>query len=100
MAEIQDDTEKHQKRSIPKQPFTKQKRWTDEDKNPCLAEANASYQCLHDHNFDRQSCERYFANYKNCKNFWGRVMKERRRQGITPILPDPEERKKILEGVA
>ncbi|XP_041484184.1 coiled-coil-helix-coiled-coil-helix domain-containing protein 7-like [Lytechinus variegatus] len=81
------------------QPFTKQRRWTDGDSNPCLTEANASYQCLHDYNFDRERCKGYFANYKNCKNFWGKIMKQRRKDGIIPVLPGPEEREKILAGL-
>lgn len=42
--------------------------------NPCLKEQEMSYKCLHDNGFDRDKCELYFLNYKNCKEFWVRLL--------------------------
>lgn len=36
----------------------------------CLQEQELSYKCLSKHNYEREPCEIYFANYKNCKEFW------------------------------
>jgi len=41
-------------------------------------------------------CFPVFQNYKNCKHFWGDISLERRRKGIIPYLPRPEERAEIL----
>uniref|UniRef100_A0A1A9ZWF7 Coiled-coil-helix-coiled-coil-helix domain-containing protein 7 n=1 Tax=Glossina pallidipes TaxID=7398 RepID=A0A1A9ZWF7_GLOPL len=65
--------------------------------NPCLKEQELSYKCLSKHNYEREPCEIYFANYKNCKEFWGRVKSERRAKGIEPYLPPVEERAAIKE---
>ncbi|XP_033110080.1 coiled-coil-helix-coiled-coil-helix domain-containing protein 7-like isoform X2 [Anneissia japonica] len=70
------------------------------DNNPCLEEADASYRCLHENNFDRDSCTKYFLNYKNCRKFWGNFALDRRRNGIKPALPAKEERDKILENLS
>ncbi|XP_022097069.1 coiled-coil-helix-coiled-coil-helix domain-containing protein 7-like [Acanthaster planci] len=78
-------------------PKTSAKKWTDRDNNPCVAEADASYKCLHETNFDRKSCQTYFVNYQNCQRFWMNISKERRRLGIKPSLPPPEERDRILQ---
>ncbi|XP_033110079.1 coiled-coil-helix-coiled-coil-helix domain-containing protein 7-like isoform X1 [Anneissia japonica] len=63
-------------------------------------EADASYRCLHENNFDRDSCTKYFLNYKNCRKFWGNFALDRRRNGIKPALPAKEERDKILENLS
>ncbi|XP_037028190.1 coiled-coil-helix-coiled-coil-helix domain-containing protein 7 [Bradysia coprophila] len=68
-----------------------------EKNNPCLKEQNMTYQCLNKNNYDREVCEPYFVNYNNCKDFWGSVSLARRRKGITPHLPDVEDRPKIKE---
>ncbi|XP_038056924.1 uncharacterized protein LOC119728677 [Patiria miniata] len=80
-------------------PKTNAKKWTDKDNNPCVAEANASYKCLHETNFDRKSCQTYFVNYQNCQRFWLKISKERRKLGIKPPLPTAEERNKILQDI-
>lgn len=68
-----------------------------EKNNPCLREQELSYKCLDRNNFDREKCEVYFANYKNCRAFWDKVKTERRRAGLHPILPEVEDRPKIKE---
>jgi len=78
-------------------PQTSAKRWTDEDHNPCVAEANASYRCLHETNFDKKSCQTYFVNYRNCQKYWMKVIRERQRLGIKPPLPLAEERAQMLQ---
>ncbi|XP_071964811.1 coiled-coil-helix-coiled-coil-helix domain-containing protein 7-like [Antedon mediterranea] len=72
----------------------------DINNNPCLEEANASYRCLHQNNFDRDSCTKYFLNYKNCRKFWGSLIRERKGKGLVPALPNKEERDKILENIS
>ncbi|XP_070556720.1 coiled-coil-helix-coiled-coil-helix domain-containing protein 7-like [Ptychodera flava] len=80
-------------------PNTRAKRWTDEDTNPCHLEAEASFQCLHDTNFNREKCYIEFETYKNCKKFWNGIMKDRQRQGIKPYLPLAEQRESIRNGI-
>ncbi|XP_065566512.1 coiled-coil-helix-coiled-coil-helix domain-containing protein 7-like [Artemia franciscana] len=65
--------------------------------NPCLKESNMSYKCLKENGYDRDLCEKYFANYAACKTFWGKVTTDRRNKGIHPFLPPPEEREKVKE---
>ncbi|XP_041970012.1 coiled-coil-helix-coiled-coil-helix domain-containing protein 7 [Aricia agestis] len=65
--------------------------------NPCLKEQEQSYACLNKNNFVQEKCEKYFDNYNICKKFWGKVYQDRKARGITPYLPDIEERAKIKE---
>ncbi|CAG9792804.1 unnamed protein product [Diatraea saccharalis] len=65
--------------------------------NPCLKEQEQSYQCLNKNNFDHSKCENYFDNYNICKKFWGKVYSDRRSKGLTPYMPDVEDREKIKE---
>uniref|UniRef100_A0A336K7X8 Coiled-coil-helix-coiled-coil-helix domain-containing protein 7 n=1 Tax=Culicoides sonorensis TaxID=179676 RepID=A0A336K7X8_CULSO len=65
------------------------------ENNPCLKEQKLSFKCL-DHNaYDAEKCEVFFQNYKNCKDFWSKVQKDRRRAGKTPLLPPLSERDAI-----
>ncbi|XP_002737211.1 coiled-coil-helix-coiled-coil-helix domain-containing protein 7-like [Saccoglossus kowalevskii] len=80
-------------------PNKKAKRLLDEENNPCLSEANASYKCLRDTNYERDLCYHEFVTYKNCKKFWNNVMINRRRKGIKPPLPPPEDRDQIRNGI-
>uniref|UniRef100_A0A1B0CDV1 Coiled-coil-helix-coiled-coil-helix domain-containing protein 7 n=1 Tax=Lutzomyia longipalpis TaxID=7200 RepID=A0A1B0CDV1_LUTLO len=66
-----------------------------EKNNPCLKEQELSYKCLDKNNYDREKCEIFFQNYKNCKDFWNRVKSERKWKGIKPYLPDVSEREGI-----
>ncbi|KAK4885713.1 hypothetical protein RN001_001984 [Aquatica leii] len=63
--------------------------------NPCLKEQKLTYTCLAQNDYDREKCELTMQNYNACKTFWGRVRAERKRKGIQPYLPEPEEREKI-----
>ncbi|XP_076756815.1 coiled-coil-helix-coiled-coil-helix domain-containing protein 7 [Xylocopa sonorina] len=63
--------------------------------NPCLKEQGLSQNCLDTNQYDYDKCESYFENYRTCKKFWGMIMSHRRKEGITPYLPLPEEREKI-----
>ncbi|GFT75364.1 uncharacterized protein NPIL_354921 [Nephila pilipes] len=63
--------------------------------NPCHKERDSSLKCLDEYYYNRNKCQAYFDNYNNCKKFWGFVMKQRRREGIKPYLPEPEDRDKI-----
>ncbi|KAK9502036.1 hypothetical protein O3M35_012643 [Rhynocoris fuscipes] len=65
------------------------------DTNPCLKEHNSSLKCLARNNYDPESCEKHFSNYKACKSFWNEVKRQRRLHGIRPLLPPPEEREAI-----
>ncbi|KAM3928018.1 coiled-coil-helix-coiled-coil-helix domain-containing protein 7 [Leptodactylus fuscus] len=66
------------------------------DANPCLEESDASSKCLEANNFQKDMCGFYFHRYKVCRRFWHTIMLERRRDGVTPAMPTPEERKQIL----
>uniref|UniRef100_A0A1B6EB82 Coiled-coil-helix-coiled-coil-helix domain-containing protein 7 n=1 Tax=Clastoptera arizonana TaxID=38151 RepID=A0A1B6EB82_9HEMI len=65
--------------------------------NPCSKEQKQSYDCLNKNNYDHDSCQLYFDNYNACMGFWTSVKNERRRQGIRPLLPEPEDRERIRE---
>lgn len=82
-----DQTKKHVDR-------TKLKR-DQEQFNACWKEHQLSQQCLDKNNYDYDKCTLYFKNYKSCKYFWANVISERRRNGIEPYMPSPEEREKI-----
>jgi len=62
------------------------------DKDPCWRERDFSMTCLDKNNYDRSACQAQFENYKQCKTFWMNVRLSRSRNGITPHLPDEEER--------
>jgi len=65
--------------------------------NPCLKEQEQSYKCLSQNNYDKDKCAHFFANYTACHKFWSKVQLDRRRKGIRPFLPRPEERDRIKE---
>ncbi|KAL8621674.1 hypothetical protein ACOMHN_024645 [Nucella lapillus] len=69
---------------------------SDINKNPCLKEHDMSFQCLDDNAYDRDKCGKHFQNYKNCREFWRLVVLERKRKGIQPYLPAPEDRKQSM----
>ncbi|KAF2354097.1 Cysteine alpha-hairpin motif superfamily [Trinorchestia longiramus] len=61
-----------------------------------VLEHHLSQQCLSRNDYQYGSCQAYFENYRRCKKFWGRITAQRRRAGITPYLPTPEERPPYL----
>ncbi|XP_072745776.1 coiled-coil-helix-coiled-coil-helix domain-containing protein 7 [Anoplolepis gracilipes] len=63
--------------------------------NPCYKEHLLSLKCLDSNQKEREACEVYFVNYRNCKEFWTNVQFERKSKGIKPYMPPLEERKKI-----
>ncbi|XP_055934165.1 coiled-coil-helix-coiled-coil-helix domain-containing protein 7-like [Argiope bruennichi] len=63
--------------------------------NPCYKERDASLKCLDEFYYARAKCQPYFDNYKNCRAFWGFVVRERRKAGIKPHIPAPEERDQV-----
>ncbi|PSN39410.1 hypothetical protein C0J52_18650 [Blattella germanica] len=74
---------------------TKLRQLKNEVNNPCVKEHDMVFKCLDKNNYNYEKCNDYFENYKGCKNFWGRVRADRRKNGIVPNLPPPEEREKI-----
>lgn len=64
--------------------------------NPCLTEQKLTYQCLSDNHYDRDACSLYFHNYRRCVDFWLKIKSDRRKKGISPDLPWPDEREEIL----
>ncbi|CAB0035700.1 unnamed protein product [Trichogramma brassicae] len=75
----------------------KANRYGQESDNPCLKEKQLSFDCMarcNQQNYEKE-CEVFFVNYKNCRNFWSSVEKQRKWQGIEPNMPPPEEREKI-----
>ncbi|XP_042690422.1 coiled-coil-helix-coiled-coil-helix domain-containing protein 7 isoform X2 [Centrocercus urophasianus] len=42
----------------------------DHDRNPCIAETDASRKCMDDNNYKKDMCTDYFLKYKNCRKFW------------------------------
>lgn len=68
-----------------------------EEINPCIGEANWSYECLSRSGYDKQKCSIAFENVKECKRFWSSVKIKRRQQGIKPYMPGSVERKQIID---
>ena len=65
--------------------------------NPCLEESLLSLDCLRKYPHDKDACAVFTFNYKSCKEFWQRVIKERKSQGIEPELPSMQDRLNILK---
>lgn len=65
--------------------------------NPCLKEQKLSMKCLEDNAYDYDKCQDYFENFKACKGFWLSIYKDRRKKGIHPAMPPPEERDSIKQ---
>jgi hypothetical protein len=53
--------------------------------------------CLEINGYDRDKCETYFDNYKECKKFWNSVRDARAKKGVKPAMPPPEERAAIKQ---
>ncbi|XP_063695676.1 coiled-coil-helix-coiled-coil-helix domain-containing protein 7 [Culicoides brevitarsis] len=66
-----------------------------EEQNPCLKEQKLSLECLDANSYDGEKCQLVFQNYKNCNAFWLKVQRDRRREGIRPLLPPAAEREAI-----
>ncbi|XP_015191147.1 PREDICTED: coiled-coil-helix-coiled-coil-helix domain-containing protein 7 [Polistes dominula] len=66
-----------------------------EETNPCMKEHNLSLKCLDDNNYVHDACELYFENYRNCQDFWQKVVADRKRKNVTPYLPIPEDRENV-----
>ncbi|XP_022688573.1 coiled-coil-helix-coiled-coil-helix domain-containing protein 7-like isoform X1 [Varroa jacobsoni] len=62
------------------------------ENNPCLREQEISLKCLEQNGYDKDKCGLQFLNYKRCKVFWTRVIRDRQSRGISPDLPPIEER--------
>ncbi|XP_008544557.1 coiled-coil-helix-coiled-coil-helix domain-containing protein 7 [Microplitis demolitor] len=66
------------------------------ENNPCLKEHRLSLKCIADNYENKnEACAVYFDNYKACKKFWNNVYSDRKRRGVEPYLPPPDEREKI-----
>ncbi|BFZ00060.1 hypothetical protein BsWGS_03099 [Bradybaena similaris] len=77
---------------------SKRRRWTEEERiknDPCAKEHDLSLKCLNDYGRDKNECTPYFENYKYCRKFWSLVQSERKKEGIKPSLPPPEEREEV-----
>ncbi|XP_012055895.1 PREDICTED: coiled-coil-helix-coiled-coil-helix domain-containing protein 7 [Atta cephalotes] len=67
-----------------------------ETDNPCYKEYLLSLKCLSSGKGNsHETCQPYFVNYRNCKDFWASVQHDRKLKDIEPYLPPPEERAKI-----
>ena len=66
-----------------------------EKHNPCLKEQLITYKCLDKFGYVKEKCTLEMYNYNECKLFWGRVRADRRRKGIKPHLPEPQDRQKV-----
>ncbi|XP_059156994.1 coiled-coil-helix-coiled-coil-helix domain-containing protein 7-like [Physella acuta] len=63
--------------------------------DPCLKENEMTTQCMNENGYNGEMCKDFFENYRNCKKFWSWVMDQRKKQGIQPYLPPPEERESV-----
>ncbi|KRX90486.1 Coiled-coil-helix-coiled-coil-helix domain-containing protein 7, partial [Trichinella pseudospiralis] len=64
--------------------------------DPCHEEAMISMKCLEMAKGCKRLCQLQFLNYNRCREFWKKVIQERRSKGIQPALPPPDEREEIL----
>ncbi|KAL5016056.1 hypothetical protein ScPMuIL_005645 [Solemya velum] len=67
----------------------------DVEKNPCIMEQDFAFRCMDEHDYDREKCSRHFQNYKNCREFWSFVTRDRKRKGVKPYLPPADEREEV-----
>nr|XP_020464510.1 coiled-coil-helix-coiled-coil-helix domain-containing protein 7 [Monopterus albus] len=70
-----------------------------EDSNPCIEESDASQQCMNASNYDKSMCSAYFQRYKNCRKYWHNILMQRRRDGVSPLMPTAAERQEILAAI-
>ncbi|KAK3864977.1 hypothetical protein Pcinc_025629 [Petrolisthes cinctipes] len=70
---------------------------THQDNNPCINEYHLSMKCNQDKTMDREACTPYYQNYRICKVFWTRVVRDRKARGITPIVPPVAERETVKQ---
>ncbi|XP_037085879.1 coiled-coil-helix-coiled-coil-helix domain-containing protein 7-like [Pollicipes pollicipes] len=63
--------------------------------NPCLSEQSQVQKCMDKSGYDKEKCQLHMNNYNACKRFWGEVRRRRRKEGLEPELPPPEERAAI-----
>lgn len=75
------------------------RRMRDLDINPCLKESDTSSKCLDENNYKKDMCTNSFIKYRNCRKFWNHIMMNRKRDGVTPFMPTPEERENILNSL-
>ncbi|KAI4489488.1 hypothetical protein M0802_011100 [Mischocyttarus mexicanus] len=66
-----------------------------EETNPCFKEYNLSLKCLDNNFYDNDACKKYFENYRNCQDFWKKVVADRKKNNVTPYLPIPEDRENV-----
>ena len=71
--------------------------YNNSDVNPCIKEQEESLACLDANNYKKDKCYFEFLNYRDCKTFWGEVLKKRAKQGVTPYMPTESERKQIID---
>nr|CUU98115.1 hypothetical transcript [Hymenolepis microstoma] len=64
--------------------------------DPCAEPKELAEKCLDKFSVFK-NCRTYVINLQLCREFWAKVKKERREQGIEPILPSIEERERILD---
>jgi len=60
-------------------------------KDPCWRENKISMKCLDDNDYNKSFCQAEFENYKSCKGFWNSVYWQRKRAGLSPLVPETEE---------
>ncbi|KAL4236354.1 Coiled-coil-helix-coiled-coil-helix domain-containing protein 7 [Mactra antiquata] len=68
-------------------------------KDPCYEERQMTLKCLQLAE-ERSDCEIYSQNSLMCRDFWARVVKDRKRKKIEPNLPPVEERPAVLKEYA
>ena len=56
--------------------------------------------CLENNGYDKTKCGAAFDNYNVCKKFWNDVRLNRRRAGIEPYIPVPEDRPAMMSKYA
>lgn len=67
------------------------------EKNPCYWESQMTLQCLQKRYKEKGDCEIFGENVKNCKKFWTWVIKDRKKKGLTPVVPPIEDKEQVYK---
>ncbi|KAJ9088061.1 Mitochondrial copper homeostasis protein [Entomophthora muscae] len=46
--------------------------------DPCLAESKRSMKCLKENGYDKEMCQDFFQEYRDCKKKWNKIRAEER----------------------
>ncbi|BFZ17027.1 hypothetical protein BsWGS_20066 [Bradybaena similaris] len=63
--------------------------------DPCAKELDLSKQCLTEKAPDQ--CQDILKNLQHCRHFWSWVESQRKKEGINPAMPAPQDREQVKQ---